>query len=397
MALLHCAAHAARSLGLEPVALHVHHDLLPQADAWAEQVQATCRRWKIRFELRRLAAKPARGESIEAWARAQRYAALASMAQACGADLIMLGHHQRDQAETFLLQALRGGGAAGLASMPQQARRDGLVWARPWLAMPRAAIEAYTRRHRIACVDDPSNADPRFARSRLRAQVMPALRAAFEGADAALASAAAGSAHAQAVLDEVAHADLAAAADGPSLRIAAWKLLSAARRANLLRHWLRLQAGRGAPDSLVQRLLEELPRVGEGCWPFGEHVLRRHRGRLQFGAAPTTEAGPPDDPQTRGHAGLQCVPVAHGGVATADLQGATWRARQGGERFQRRPGTPPRSLKKQFQEVDVPAWLRDVPLLYAADGRLLFVPGLGIDARALAAPGQPQCALSWRA
>ncbi len=396
MALLHCAAHAARPLGLEPVALHVHHGLMPQADAWAEQVQATCRRWKVRFELRRLAARPARGESIEAWARAQRYAALASMAQACGVDLVLLAHHQRDQAETFLLQALRSGGPAGLASMPQQAQRHGIVWARPWLAMPRPAIEAYARRHRIAGVDDPSNADPRFARSRLRAQVMPALRAAFDGADAALAGAAARSAHAQAVLDEVADADLAAAADGAALRIASWKLLSAARRANLLRHWLRLQAGRGAPETLVERLLEELPHAAEGCWPFGEHVLRRHRGRLQFGVPPTPQADPPDSPQTRGQAGLQCSPVAHGGVATADLQGATWRSRQGGERFQRRAGTPPRSLKKQFQEIDVPAWLRDVPLLYAADGRLLYVPGLGIDARALAAPGQPQCALSWR-
>ena len=395
MALLHCTARCAKTLGIEPIALHVHHGLMPQADAWAEQVQAICRRWKIRFEMQRLAGKPAKGESVEAWARAHRYAALASMAEACGAGLVLLAHHQRDQAETFLLQALRGGGPAGLAAMPKQAVRHGIVWARPWLSAPRDAIEAYARRHRIACVDDPSNADPRFARSRLRAAAMPALRAAFADADAALASAAARSAQAQVVLDEVAQLDLAAVADGNALRIASWSLLSPARRANLLRHWLRLQAGRGAPESLVTRLLNEMPRRGEARWPFGEWTLRRHRGRLQFGEPQAS--GLQDEPQARGEAGLQVTPVSQGGVATADLQGAEWRLRQGGERFQRHAGTPPRSLKKQFQDVDVPAWLRDVPLLYAADGRLLFVPGLGIDARALAAPGQPQCALAWHA
>jgi len=68
---------------------------------------------------------------------------------------------------------------------------------------------------------------------------------------------------------------------------------------------------------------------------------------------------------------------------------------RGGERFQRAPGTPPRSLKKQFQAAGVPAWQRDAPLLFSADGRLLFVPGLGLDARAVAAPGEAQVALSW--
>ena len=395
MALLHCTARSAKALGIQPLAFHVHHGLMPQADAWAAQIEATCRRWKIGFAMQRLEGKPARGESVEAWARTHRYAALAAMADACGASLVLLAHHQRDQAETFLLQALRGGGPAGLAAMPQQTLRHGIVWARPWLAMPRAAIDGYARRHRIASVDDPSNADPRFARSRLRATAMPALRAAFPEVDEALARTAARSAQAQAVLDEVAQLDLETAADGNALRIAVWRSLSPARRANLLRHWLRVQAGRGAPESLVIRLLDELPRSGEACWPFGDMTLRRHRGRLQAG--PRAPAGVLDDLQARGAARLQVTPSTQGGVYATDLQGAEWRERQGGERFQRLPNTPPRSLKKQFQDADVATWLRDVPLLYTADGRLLFVPGLGIDARTLAPTGQPQCALNWRA
>jgi tRNA(Ile)-lysidine synthase len=83
------------------------------------------------------------------------------------------------------------------------------------------------------------------------------------------------------------------------------------------------------------------------------------------------------------------------GLPLALLQDARWQTRQGGERFQRAAGTPPRSLKKQFQAAAVPAWSRDAPLLFSADGQLLFVPGLGTDARALTQPGQPRVSLAW--
>jgi tRNA(Ile)-lysidine synthase len=122
-----------------------------------------------------LAAAPRAGESVEAWARRSRYRALREMALARGVDLVLLAHHRRDQAETFLLQALRGGGVAALSAMPKVARRDGVTWARRGSATPREAIEAYARRHRLRWIDDDSNDDDRFARNRLRRHVWPAL------------------------------------------------------------------------------------------------------------------------------------------------------------------------------------------------------------------------------
>ena len=362
------------------------HGLQPAADAWAEHVEKSCRRWGAHFAMQHLSGKPSRGESVEAWARRGRYLALAAMARAAPTDLVLLAHHRRDQAETFLLQALRGAGPAGLAAMPRQARRDGIVWARPWLEMPGASIDAYVRRHRLRHVEDPSNTDARYARSRLRAQVMPQLCKAFADAEAMLAAASARSAEAQALLSEVAQADLDAIGDGPSLRLAPWRALSEARRGNVLRAWLRERLGRGAPQSLVARLLLELPGSSPAEWPCEGATLRRYRGRLHAVAAPAAQ-----EPGGR----LKSTPVAQGGVALDVLRDAQWRARSGGERFQRAVGTPPRSLKKQFQAAGVPAWQRDAPLLFSADGRLLFVPGLGIDARALAAPGEAQCALAW--
>ncbi|MDP9043736.1 MAG: tRNA lysidine(34) synthetase TilS, partial [Pseudomonadota bacterium] len=213
-ALLHATLAAAAGQGVRVLALHVHHGLSPQADAWLAHARAQCRRWArqgrpVEFIAHRLSDRPAAGASVEAWARTQRYDALREMALAHGATLVLLAHHQRDQAETFVLQALRGAGVRGLAAMPRSIRRDGLWWVRPWLDTPRAAIDAYVRRHRLGHVEDESNTNPRYARNRLRLQVWPALTHAFPDADAALARAATWSQQACAILDEVATDDLA--------------------------------------------------------------------------------------------------------------------------------------------------------------------------------------------
>lgn len=414
MALLHCTLRAVKPLGVEVLALHVHHGLQPEADSWAAQVQRTCQRWAargwpLRFAMQRLPGPPAPGDSIEAWARRGRYRALGVMADEAGASLVLLAHHGRDQAETFLLQALRGGGPAGLAAMPRSAERAGITWARPWLQVPSELIDAYARRHRLRFIDDPSNADPRYARSRLRMQVMPALRQAFVGAESLLAEAAARSAEAQVLLDEVAQADLAVIADGEALQISPWLALSEARRRNVLRAWLGRHSVRGVPQSLIDRLMRELPGSGPASWPGDGYRLRRYRGRLE--AHPTSTAavlnsalpaavaaaidGPGFYPVDGQGGGLRVALVAQGGVSLAALRHAEWRPRKGGERYQRATGTPARSLKKQFQAAGVPAWQREAPLLFAADGRLLFVPGLGIDARRQATPGEAQVSLSW--
>ena len=408
MSLLHCTARAAEPLGINVIALHVHHGLQADADAWSDLVERACRRWSVGFDTQRLSGRPAKGDSVEAWARRGRYLALAAMARAAGAGIVLLAHHRRDQSETFLLQALRGAGPAGLAAMPAVIERDAIVWARPWLALPLEAIEAYARRHRLRFVADPSNEDPRFARSRIRAQLMPTLRLAFPGAESLLADSAARNAEAQALLSEVAQADLSNLCDAKALRLVPWRALSQARRRNALRAWLQQALGRGAPQSLLERLMQELPGTGAAQWPCAGATLRRYRGRLEVGPAEGTPPPATLLPQlaaisgaglhvVAGQAGaLRVVAAQTGGVSLDCLRGALWRERSGGERFQRAAGTPPRSLKKQFQAAGVAAWQRAAPLLFSTDYRLLFVPGLGIDARALAAPGQPQFTLSWQ-
>ncbi len=417
LALLRTTMTVARALGMQVLALHVHHGLMPEADAWAAQLRQRCARWArvgwpLNFAIRRLSGRPDAGDSVEAWARRERYRALAEMAREGGAPLVLLAHHQRDQAETFLLQALRGAGPAGLAAMPRLTQRDGITWARPWLSASNDAIDAVLKSYRLAAVNDPSNADPRFARSRLRHHAMAALRADFLQADASLAQSASRAQEARECLAELAALDLGEAGAANALELAAWVALAPARRANALRHWLQATTGRGAEESLVQRLLRELPRGrGPAAWQVADGWLRRYRGALVLESdvvryrgvdAPGVPsaairlalpaAGSYAVPPWQGELRLTRVPA--GGVALATLVACELRPRPAAQRFQRMLGTPQRSLKKQFQDLAVPAWQRDGPLLFAGD-RLIFVAGLGIDARARAPKGVPQVSIEW--
>jgi tRNA(Ile)-lysidine synthase len=418
-ALLHACAQQAAALNaagarLDVLALHVHHGLSAHADEWLSACEQQCKSWSaaglpIRFLSVRLDGRPAPAQSIEAWAREQRYVALAEMAKAAGAELILLAHHRRDQAETLLLQGLRGAGVAGLAGMPARQWRDGICWARPWLSLPREAIESYVLTHGLTHIDDDSNSDPRFARNRLRLSVWPALLQAFPQAEASLAQAATWAQQALELQQEVASNDLAGLLDDKGLAVENLLALSPARANNALRAWLAVLFGRPARASLVQRLLLELAVSKSGTWRCEGGDLCLYRGRLQWlahaDAARADESVLPVMTIDLSQPGTHAVPewggawwverLECGGLAAAHLTQLSMRARQGGEQFQSKPGGVLRSLKKVYQAHAVPAWLRSGPLLFAGES-LIFVPGLGLDARFLAAPGEPQVGLDWQ-
>ena len=413
-ALLHATLIEAAPLGAKVFALHVHHGLSPSADTWLAACEAQCARWVKRglpviLVSTRVATSPAPGESVEAWARQARYRALRVMALAHGVSVVLLAHHRRDQAETFLLQALRGAGMAGLAGMPACVERDGIIWQRPWLTKSREDIEAYVRRHRLKPVDDESNGDRRFARNRLRLDVWPALVSAFDHAEASLSTAAGWAHEARTALGELAALDLGPAANDRGLQVMPWMALSNARRSNALRAWLVAQTGRPVVASLVARLLQELPQKRSARWPIDGGELRLYRGSLMVigkVSSSVTTTPPRETLLSVTRVGRYALPGWTGqlhvartsgdGVPLAWLARLELRPRAGAEQFQSGPGRPPRSLKKQFQSASVPEWERAGPLLYSG-GQLVFVPGLGLDARVLGLPGQPLVRLRWEA
>ena len=417
-ALLHCTARAAAALGIDTMALHVHHGLAAAADDWLAHVRRQCHRWGVAFDSRKLGGAPARGESVEAWARRERYRALLEMARLANCSIVLLAHHRRDQAETFVLQALRGGGPSGLAAMPESAARNGVTWARPWLEHPREAIDAYVRRHRLSHVEDTSNAEPRHGRNRLRLEVWPALLQGFPNAEISLSQAARRAHEAVSLAAEAAAVDLPPLICGGALDISKWQALPPARRRNALRVWLAKTIGRALPETLVERLVLELPERAIGKWEAPNADLQLYRGLLRASATPAANAAAdvqatalttavrrqpqgvdlaaPGQVVVAGWQGhFEIAPVSQGGAVPALLQGAVLCERRGGERFRFSGGAVARSLKKQFQARAVPAWQRHGPLIYSAQGVLVFVPGLGIEASAQAIPGELQLGLAW--
>ncbi len=408
VALLHLTRRVGGALGLRVVALHVHHGLVADADQWLARLRAQCRRWQVPLHTRHLQGKPRRRDSVEAWARRERYAALGEMAQEAGCSLVLLAQHRRDQAETFLLQALRGAGPAGLAGMAAlRVDAQGITWARPWLAQPREAIEAYLRRHRVAYSDDASNDDTRFARNRLRLRVWPVLSRAFADAETSLSQAAAAAWEARALAQEVGREDLARVQDEAGRWVASRAAgLPPARRANALAMWLDASLPAAWPDSLRRRLLDDLRQASGSRWPAPGGELRLYRGLLQWHAeaAQGSAVTPPPRALDLRRPGAHALPggtlhvqraPAGQGLPAALLRAVQVRARTGGERFRNAPGAPSRTLKRQFQARGLPAWSRAGPLLWSDDGRLLFVAGLGLNGDAPREPGAGGLALHW--
>ena len=421
-ALLHATAVAAlEHPGLRVVALHVHHGLSPQADQWLAHAQAQCEAWAsqglpVGLAWRRLSLDQNPGDSVEALARDGRYQALTEMALEAGADTVLLAHHRRDQAETFLLQALRGAGIAGLSAMPSSADRHGIRWERPWLAHPRRAIEAYVAHHGLAHVEDDSNADPRFARNRVRLTVWPPLASAFEQAEVSLAQSASRAADALACLqDWLAQSLVGLLVPGQTDAVSATALLALPlpHQRELLRHWFTTQTHRHLPASSVARLTQELPSLvdtGRSIqWRAGAFDVCLYRGALICRPAALSRHSATDEAPATVRLSIEgpgrhALPawggelvvsvVESGGVALSRLAQIDIRARAGGEDFQLGPNRPSRALRKQFQAQAVPEWERSGPLVFAQD-QLVFARGLGMDARVLAESGEPQVALIW--
>lgn len=391
------------------VALHVHHGLSPNADAWLAHCAATASALGVAFDARRVELAHDDPSGVEAAAREARYRALDEMCALHGAQSLWLAQHADDQAETVLLQLLRGAGLAGLAAMaPVRAPAGGVPRVRPLLHVLRAQLEAYAHAHGVRWIDDESNADTRYARNALRHDVIPALAAHFPGYREALARTAAHAASAQRLLDELAVIDLREIAIDDSDRSISHERLIAfddVRALNVLRYWLRTLGLPAASTARLADALRQLREIARDDGTGGDHALRvdhvGHRLRCYRGEIFWETAREPDTanamrapvqltwhgqeiwrlPQWRGTfvfaptdaTDPDAVPEAL--LAHAPLVA---RERSGGERVRDAAANVSRTLKHLFQKHGVPAWERDVPLLFSGE-TLLFVPRIGVN------------------
>ncbi|MGE0098521.1 MAG: tRNA lysidine(34) synthetase TilS [Hydrogenophaga sp.] len=236
-------------------ALHVHHGLQAAAHAFETHARAFSERHGVPLQVMHVDASHEPGQSPEDAARQARYAALADMAHSARAVCVLLGQHADDQAETLLLALSRGAGLPGLASMSERFERHGVAFGRPLLATPTATLRRWLLDHGHPFVEDPSNADERFTRNRIRAVLMPAWDACFPGFRPMLARSARHAAQAQRLLDELAAIDLARTGVPPA--IDALQALSRDRQGNALRAWLK-QEGVAASAAQLDELLDQI-------------------------------------------------------------------------------------------------------------------------------------------
>lgn len=265
-------------------AIHVHHGLQAAADAFEQHCSALCARLQVPLMVQRVDARHAPGQSPEDAARTARYkafkaAVLTSKAHAA-IQTIALAQHADDQVETLLLALSRGAGVAGLAGMPAQWPRDGIDWHRPLLRVAGADVRAWLLAQGEPWVEDPTNADERYTRNRIRARLLPALEAVFPAFRDTFARSAAHAGQAKELLLELAQQDLARVGLPP--QIAALQALSPARQANVLRHWLRSRH----QTTPAAAQLAELQRQIVACTTRGHHI------RIKVGRGFVERVGP---------------------------------------------------------------------------------------------------------
>ncbi len=385
--LLHLLAAVQGGLDGTLHALYVHHGLQADADAWGRHCEKSCNDLSIPFKQLELNLSPRRGESLEALARDARYSALAAAMDE--GDMLLTAQHQDDQAETLLLQLLRGSGPSGLAAMPRRVR-FGQGWlVRPLLDFTRTALEEYARLHHLNWVEDPSNQNLRHDRNYIRHRVMPVLQQRWPSATATIARSARLSGELQALVDEQAAEDLLAARGSHpgTLSVAALHALSAPRMRSLLRHWVRERGGSIPGSRHLQRIETEClsgRQDSQSLVHWGDFEVRRYRDELFLlqplaSHDPSTRLAWPDlQPLTlpTGMGELVLEP-AESGISKEKWLAASVdvRFRQGGEVCIPRGSKHHRTLKKLFQEWAVPPWERDrIPLIFM-NNQLVSIPG----------------------
>ncbi len=352
-------------------AVHVNHGMQAQADAWQQHCEYWCAQWQVPLQVCAVVPDIC-GGGPEASARDARYAAMAEIMQP--GDVLLTAQHARDQAETFLLQALRGAGIHGLAGMPAVAEFAAGRIARPLLKISRQDLQEYAQQHALQWVEDPSNADLKLARAFLRQRISPALDQYWPGFEQRLSRAAAWCADATRLTDELAAMD-SALCQGPvekCLSINKLMILSAPRQDNLIRYWLR-QLQLPAPDhrhmQAVRELLETHQHAAHPVVSWANCELRRYQ---QWLFAMSALAPPPGDCELSwdGCKPLQLPPdcgrlEVRAAISTGSL---SVRFRQGGERLQLNGRSHHTRLKQVLQVAKIPDWVRArLPLVFYGD------------------------------
>lgn len=382
--------------GYRVTALHVNHGLSPNASRWAKSCERFCANHGVALAVEEVRVDPRSPLGLEAAARMARYAVYSGRSET----YIALGHHMDDQAETVLLQLLRGTGMKGIAAMPEmrELKGTGKQIFRPMLDISRAALLAYAQERELRWVDDESNASPEQDRNFVRLQIAPLLDGRFAGWREALARFARHAGSAGELLDHLATLDGVPQRGGEGLALAAE--LPPERRANALRAFFARNAVAMPSEARLAEIDRQLFESRDDARVRIDHAgvsIVRHQGavriergldadgpwRVDWNLEPDVQLG-----QNRGSVHFEKVMGEGISAGFANSGGWHFAPRSGGESIRLGRDRPTKTLKNLLQEREISVWERErLPLLFHG-AKLVWVPGIGIAAEYACEPGQ---------
>lgn len=384
--LLHLLAEVKRTFPFELHAMHVHHGLSANADAWAAFCKTQCELLNVPLQVVHVKIDQSSKQGIEAAARQLRYQALFGYCIGnVPADFVLTAHHQDDQAETLLLQLFRGAGVKGLSSMAPIDKARRLL--RPLLDVSRQTLDDYAVLHKLAWCNDESNDDTQYERNFVRHEVMPVLESRFQSLKPVLARTASHLAEASTLLDTLATIDAKMLLQNNSLCLQGLAELEISRAKNLLRWWFS-QNKLAMPTTehlseIIQQLFNAKPDADLSI-KLQHLSLRRYQHKAYLIADQVSDSfnliwnGESEIMLPNGGRLLFNEVSGHGLALKLGMTKLRVTNRVGGERFKPNPLRPTRTLKHLLQEANIPPWQRDrLPLIYWQD-TLACVPEIGV-------------------
>lgn len=404
--LLHLIAQAGAEFSMSVSAIHVNHQISPNANRWVDFCSALCEKISIPLHIEQVCVVRNSGKGLEASARAARYAAYAR----CAAEVILLAHHRDDQAETVLLQALRGAGLRGISAMPavKSLGPDKQI-IRPLLDVAPAILADYATANDLTWIHDESNDNIHYTRNFLRHDIFPRLAEHVPQGTASLVRLSQHAAEAQDLLDDLAQIDSEFMLCAGRIRVSRLLSLSSARAKNFLRYAFN-EASIPVPNSVqMSEILQQLrSRKADDQTEikWANWCLRCYRDEIylaiESGGSQSAWSIPwPGETELSWPHGGGVIHMEHAigsGIAQRSITGRTlfFRSRVGGEKIRLAENRPRRSLKNLLQEKGVPPWLRETMPLLFCDETLIWVPDVGVDIQYAAKSDEPSLEFSWQ-
>jgi tRNA(Ile)-lysidine synthase len=387
-------------------AMHVHHGLSQNADKWVKFCEKLCEKLYVPLDVEYIQLPQKKSLGIEGEARRFRYEKLLQSKS----DLIVLAHHADDQAETFLLQLIRGAGVKGLSSMAHfdETKR---LW-RPLLNQSKIDIESYAKHHKLKWIEDESNQNTDFDRNFIRSKVLPILKNRFNHIIKVISRSSAHLAEAQNLLDDLAKIDLNSYLKSSKykhkLQVKTLNKLSLIRAKNVLRYWLELNDQLMPSKDLLDEFLRQVLTAKKDAELKIElsknHEIRRYKDEIYIVQKNQHEQKKYEiiwDGESKinlpNGSKLNFKKVKGRGIALEKIKGKKLiiANRKGGESFKPDSKRPTKKLKQLLQESDLPPWEREeIPLIFVGND-LVFLPHFGIDMKWQTKPKEDGLKITW--